>query len=142
MLATKSWAGAFASALFLVSTAAAQYSPVTGQYHAPVSKAPLGYAPDACGPGYYSSCPCGQVFGPNYCLRPCFEPYNGVRPTVYRVPGGGFQVSPTPPSQQQQQQQEARFPYHPWARGPRDFFMFRENLEEQLGRQTRPSVLP
>ena len=143
MRATKSWAGAVASALWFVSAASAQYSPVTGQYHAPVSKAPLGYAPDACGPGFYVWCPTGQTVGPNYYLRPCFEPFNGIRPCVYPVQGGGFNVSPAPPQAQgQAQQPEARFPYHPWARGPRDFFMFRENMEEQLGRQTRPNLLP
>ena len=137
MSATKSWAGAIASALFLVATANAQYSPVTGQYHAPVSRAPLGYAPNTFGPGFYILCPNGQTVGPNYCLRPCFEPFQGIRPCVYQQ-GGKFvvvpQVQPKPP--------EAQYPYHPWARSPRDFFMFRENMEEQQGRQARPNLLP
>ena len=139
MSATKSWAGALASALLLVSSASAQYSPVTGQYHAPVSRVPLGYAPDACGPGFYLACPDGTVMGPNYCLRPCFEPFQGIRPQVRQVQGGKFVVTPQmqPPAPP-----EAQYPYHPWARGPRDFFMFRENMEEQLGRQSRPNVLP
>ena len=141
MIATRSWAGALASALLCVSAASAQYSPVTGQYHSPVSRVPLGIAPDACGPGYYCVCPDGQVFGPNYCVRPCFEPFQGIRPCVYPVQGGRFVVSPPPP-QQQQRSQEAQFPYHPFARGPRDFFMVRDNMEEQQGRQARPNLLP
>ena len=134
MTATKSWAGAIASALLVVSSASAQYSPVTGQHHAPVSRAPLGYAPDACGPGFYLLCPNGQTIGPNYCLRPCFEPFQGIRPCVYQK-DGKFVVAP-------QQRPEAQYPYHPWARGPRDFFMFRENMEEQMSRQGRPTLLP
>src|SRR5207245_1571567 len=34
-----------------------------------------GQAPDACGPGYYNAGPCGMVYGPNYCLYPCFPPW-------------------------------------------------------------------
>lgn len=130
MRATNSWAGAIATALFVVSSASAQYSPVTGQYHAPVSHAPLGFAPDACGPGFYLLCPNGQTVGPNYCLRPCFEPFQGIRPPVACV-NGQFTAQGT-----------AQYPYHPWARSPRDFFMFRENMEDQLSRQNRPSLLP
>ncbi len=140
MKATKLWAGALASALCLAAPASAQYSNVTGQYHAPVSKAPLGYAPDACNPGFYLSCPNGQTIGPNYCLQPSFEPFQGIRPTVYVRPGGQIQVQPQ--VQQPQRPPEAQFPYHPYARGPRDFFMFRENMEENMGRQARPNLLP
>ena len=141
MIATKSWIAALASALFFVGAASAQYSPVTGQYHAPVSRVPLGYAPDACNPGFYLYCPNGQTLGPNYCLRPCFEPFQGVRPCVYPIQGGKFVVTPQM-QPAQQPASEAQYPYHPYARGPRDFFMFRENLEEQLGRQARPNLLP
>lgn len=139
MKATKSWAGALASAFLLASTASAQYSPITGQYHAPVSRAPLGYAPDTCGPGFFVMCPDGQIYGPNYCLRPCFEPFQGIRPCVYPVQNGkqfvvGPQIQPKGPP-------EAQYPYHPYARSPRDFYMFRENLAEQ-GRYARPTLLP
>ena len=139
MKATKSWAGALASAFLLASTASAQYSPVTGQYHAPVSKMPLGYAPDACGPGYYVYYPNGQYAGPNYWVRPCFEPFQGIRPTVIPIQGGKFAVTP---QIQPKAPAEPQYPYHPYVRGPRDFFMFRENLEEQQGRQARPNLLP
>lgn len=138
MPAIRSWAGAFASALLFASTASAQYLPATGQYYSPVTHRPLGVAPAACGPGFYVGCPDGQTIGPNYWLRPCFEPYQGIRPYVYRVANGRPEFGP----QLQRAAAQAGYPYHPYARGPRDFFMFRENMEEQLGRQTRPNLLP
>lgn len=58
-------------------------------------------APDACGPGSYCTNPCGVVYGPNHCVMPGFPPFNGARP-------------PMP---------KAKFPTHPFARSPRDFFM-------------------
>ena len=43
-------------------------------------------APDACGPGYYSTNACGLAYGPGYCFYPAFPPYNGERPSL---PGKG-----------------------------------------------------
>jgi hypothetical protein len=140
MKATKSWAGALASALLCVSSASAQYHPATGQYYSPVRGVPVGQAPDACGPGYYLTLPNGQIVGPNYDLRPCFPPFNGVLPKLTRVYGQDGRMSFVPAGVQGPP--EAQYPYHPYARSPRDFFMFRENLEDQLSRQTRPSLLP
>ncbi|MCI0685416.1 MAG: hypothetical protein L0Y71_25225 [Gemmataceae bacterium] len=134
MPSIRTWAGAFASALLLTSAASAQYVPATGQYHSPVTKKPLGVAPDAFGPGFYVWCPDGQTIGPNYWLRPCFEPYNGIRPPVYRIQGGRPEFGPAQPT--------PGYPYHPYARGPRDFFMFRENMEAEQGRQALPNLLP
>src|SRR5262245_16856043 len=93
MPATRTWAAAIATALLCVSSASAQYAPVTGRYHAPVSRQPLGIAPDACGPGFYVLCADGQTIGPNYWLRPGFEPFQGIRPCVYPV-NGQFVVGP------------------------------------------------
>ena len=138
----RSWTGALASALLFTSTAAAQYMPATGQYYSPVMQRPLGVAPDACGPGFYVWSPDGQTIGPNYWLRPGFEPYQGIRPNVYRVQNGRPEFGPQLQQQQQKPNGQAGYPYHPYARGPRDFFMFRENMEEQLSRQTRPNLLP
>jgi hypothetical protein len=66
---------------------------------------PIPQAPDACGRGFYYST-CMTNYGPMYYLRPPFPPYQGV------VPG------PAP-----KQPQSPLFPTHPFARGPRDFFM-------------------
>lgn len=58
-------------------------------------------APDMCGPGFYSTNCCGVPYGPNYCVTPPFPPFNGARPCV----------------------NHAKFPTHPFARSPRDYFM-------------------
>lgn len=63
-------------------------------------------APDACGPGFVCYNYCGAPYGPNYCLRPPWPPFNGM----LNPPNWG---GPTPPM----------FPTHPYARSPRDFFM-------------------
>jgi hypothetical protein len=65
-------------------------------------------APDACRPGYYCTNYCGAVYGPNYCLRPPFEPWNGFRPNLNQQCGPNM----------------AGFPAHPFARSPRDYFMY------------------
>lgn len=62
-------------------------------------------APDLCRPGFYTTNPCGTVYGPNYYVRPCFQPYQG--------PAGP--KCPPPPAQ---------FVTHPYARSPRDYFMY------------------
>ncbi len=78
-------------------------------------------APDACGPGYYAPNCCGQWYGPNYCLRPCYPPFNGLLPYPPRpengngngnggANGNGGLGIPV-------------FPTHPFMRSPRDFFM-------------------
>jgi hypothetical protein len=73
-------------------------------------------APDACSRGYYAPNCCGQWYGPNYCLRPCYPPFNGLLPTPSRPDGnggangnGGFGIP--------------AFPTHPFMRSPRDYFM-------------------
>jgi len=132
MKSTMRWAVPLLGVVLTASAAPAQYV-------APVTHRPLGYAPDACGPGFYVMCPDGTIIGPNYCLRPPFEPFQGVRPMVIPIrTQNGWQF------QTQAAQQPATtdaFPYHPFVRGPRDFFMFRENMEE-LARQTRPALVP
>jgi len=61
-------------------------------------------APDACGPGSYCTNPYGMMYGPNYNVRPPFPP---------------FVLCPPPPCGAC----PPNFPMHPFARGPRDFFM-------------------
>jgi len=64
-------------------------------------------APDACGTGYFCSNACGMVYGPNYCVRPPFPPFNGIRPCMSEL----------------QQNQVPGFPVRPFVRSPRDYFM-------------------
>src|SRR4051794_22710621 len=44
-------------------------------------------APSACGPGYYYYNDCGLLYGPNYCLRPPFEPFQGMLKGPQGQPG-------------------------------------------------------
>jgi hypothetical protein len=74
---------------------------------------PTRVAPDMCGPGYYSATCGGCVFGPNYWVHPGGQPFNGFRPPVAHCgPGGPFGAGVSP-----------NFPTHPFAHGPRDYFM-------------------
>jgi len=67
-------------------------------------------APDACGPGFYSVNCYGQQYGPNYWVYPPFAPFNGM-PMAGGGGGGGMMGGPV------------GFPTHPFAHGPRDYFM-------------------
>src|ERR1700676_2458233 len=58
--------------LLLAITAAPVAYAITN--FSPVFKRPLPIAPDACGEGFYTTGPDGTVYGPNYCVRPPFEP--------------------------------------------------------------------
>ncbi len=55
--------------------------------YSPVFKTPHPCAPDACGPGFYYTCPYGTTYGPNYCVRPCWEPFQPCLPR-FGPPGG------------------------------------------------------
>jgi len=68
-------------------------------------------APDACGPGFYCTNYCGQVYGPNYCLQPGWPPFNGFRPCLSSQNGNGNGAG------------GVGYRMHPFAHGPRDFFM-------------------
>jgi hypothetical protein len=100
------------------------------------------FAPDACGPGFYTWCPDGSYIGPNYCLHPPYPPFNGIRP------GCPWPGLPTPPMPQAPVQPKFApkpmvvFPSRPYARGPRDFFMWNEAQEDRLTRERRPSFVP
>jgi hypothetical protein len=99
------------AAVLLAGAAAASANPYVVPGHP--------QAPDACGPGYFAANCCGQWYGPNYCLRPCYPPFNGLLPKPGTGEngaggngaggnGGGF---------------GGVFPTHPFARSPRDYFM-------------------
>ncbi len=94
-------------------------------------------APDACGPGYYCYCPDGSYIGPNYCLRPPFAPFNGILP-----PRGANGAPQAPMMGQPPVKPMVMFPTHPWARSPRDYFMWGEAQEDLLTRARRPVFVP
>ena len=111
MKAVYAWAGAVLGVLACASLVRAD----------PYAYCPR-YAPDACGPGYYMTNPCGATYGPCYNLRPPFPPVGGLPPVVQQGSAGGggggaAAMGPQGPSG------IAAFPSHPFARGPRDYFM-------------------
>ncbi|MCC6421262.1 MAG: hypothetical protein IT429_23745 [Gemmataceae bacterium] len=118
-----------------------QWRPVPPQYPPPM---PHLAVPDATGPGYYTWCPDGTYQGPHYYLRPAFEPFQGFRPQFNNgVPvapllggaGGGGAGGGTPPVR-------PVFPTHPYARSPRDFFMWTEAQQELHTRERLPRFVP
>ena len=124
MRTTARWLATLLCAGLAGSFAHAQYNPPIPPQCVP--------APDACGPGFYTFCPDGTYLGPNYYLRPPWEPFNGMRPTKpggppmagipgqYGMPGG----PKLPPLGGPAQLPMVVFPTHPYARSPRDFFMY------------------
>jgi hypothetical protein len=110
--------------------AAAVTAVAQAQYNAPALRTPLLPAPDACcGPGFYGNNPYGTAYGPNFYMQPGFPPVNGVPPPPL-IPGCCHQPA------------IAVFPSHPFARGPRDFFMWTEAERERITRERRPALIP
>ena len=75
-----------------------------------------------CGLGCFSA---GHGWGhgpPSYWFRPTGEPLTPFYPAINCL--GPYYVT------------------HPAVRGPRDFFMWRENMEDQLRREQRPGLVP
>lgn len=77
-----------------------------------------GYQPNLPVPGYEPNLP-----SPGYDPRPVAMPAYGMQ-----QPGQG--QSPT------------AYPVHPYARSPRDFFMWREEMEDRQQRERRPALVP
>lgn len=145
------------AAVLLVSFSAC---PVFAQviYCSPALHRPLGIAPDACGPGFFLTSPQGVTFGPNYYLRPPWPPENGVRPDFYRLggaqqmyrgaphqpigPGGLPPIQSLPHLPGKQGNPMVTFPNHPFARSPRDFFMWGEAMEDEMSRLRHPALVP
>jgi hypothetical protein len=96
MKATLPWLGALLIGLAGASLAQANNN-YYGYYYPNIPQ-----APDACGYGFYCTNRCGQVYGPNYYVRPPWQPVGGIQPSINN---------------------QNRFPSHPFARSPRDFFM-------------------
>jgi hypothetical protein len=102
MKATMPWLGALVLAVLAGSSAHAQ---------APYYYGCRPQAPDACGPCYFCTNACGQVYGPNYCVRPPFSPYSGIPPFSPQF------------NNNNNNNQIPGFPVHPFVRSPRDYFM-------------------
>jgi hypothetical protein len=74
-----------------------------------------------------------MIYGPNYFLQPPWPPYRFVPPGQggFGGPGGvGGMGGPV------------AFPSHPFARGPRDYFMWTEAQEEISTRERLPLFVP
>jgi hypothetical protein len=72
-------------------------------------------APDMCGPCFYCTNAYGMAYGPSYSVTPSFAPWNGFRPDLCNQCGQG----------------NPGFPVHPWARSPRDYFMWDSRTSPQ-----------
>jgi hypothetical protein len=166
MKATLPWAGALAASLFAAAAAPANECcypsyPYLGfrYYNGPtpypgyrVTPYPIGRAPDMMGPGFYSQNPYGVWYGPNWNVLPPFPPFQGVLPgkvghAIEATRYSAFQPQYAPYFTQKNYPGHPSpvnnvFPSHPFARAPRDFFMWRENMEEQNARGGRPALVP
>jgi hypothetical protein len=137
--------GAVVAAGFAASDGRAQYFyPPPAYYSPPASYCPVRVAPDTCGPYFYCTNGC-TWYGPSYCVRPPFEPFNGILPGK-GCPPGLPKAPPTPMQfaveQQQLQQPNVALPINPWTRSPRDYFMWNEAQQERHTRETRPPFVP
>ncbi len=92
MKATVSCAGAL---LLISALPLPARSQCYGPYYSPALGTQIPCAPNACGPGFYTICPNGTAYGPNYCVRPPGAPFNGMLPgpkgqeIMASWPGGG-----------------------------------------------------
>jgi hypothetical protein len=89
--------------LATVLVASVMVSVASANPYQPVNPPPT--APDMSGPGLYYPNYCGTYSGPYYWVQPPWQPYQGP---VGSSPCLGQQLG---------------FPTHPYARGPRDYFM-------------------
>jgi len=108
----------------------------------PALQRPLGQAPDACGPGFYYIDCYGTLWGPNYCLYPCFPPFQGFVPGQRPAQGPHPAMPPMYGQSTPGNGGTPSFPSHPFARGPRDFFMWNEVQAERQLRERRPNLVP
>ena len=117
------------SLLWAVGCVALAASLASAQYPAcsPVNRQPLGFAPDACGPGYYFYDGYGTQYGPTYNVVPPWAPYGGIKPNFgQNGPGAG----------------QPQFVTHPYARSPRDYFMWTEAQQDRFTREKLPRFVP
>ncbi len=136
-------------AMLLLSLAVGQ---AAAQYISPLYRRPFAHAPDACGPGFYLQSNRGMLYYPSHYVYPPFQPVNGIRPGIYSKNHVNLQHPltglPLPVPEQRFQMPHDRgmhkqkFHAHPFVRGPRDFFMWSENMEDQFIKQRIPSLIP
>ena len=112
------WAGAYLSLALCVGLASAA-PPYSGCYYPPIPR-----APDMCNPGYYWTSICGLTYGPAHCVYPPYAPFQGMVPAPPR-PAGPGRMGPGGPGAMN----SPTFPTHPYARSPRDFFMYYDRDE-------------
>jgi len=123
--------------LFAILVLAAVQRPAHADEPRPGPSSPAAkVVPNACFPGYYN----GNVYGgygfSNWPVLPP-APYNGAifaRQATY-FPGSGAQGNNGPAA-------FPGFPSHPYARSPRDFFMWSEAQEDLHTRERRPGFVP
>jgi hypothetical protein len=111
--------GAFLSLALCAGLAQAQ--PNCGCYFPPIPQ-----APDMCNPGYYWTSVCGMNYGPSHCVYPPYPPFQGMVPGPPARCAGASPNSPCAPGGPLA---SPTFPTHPYARSPRDFFMYYDKDE-------------
>jgi hypothetical protein len=118
MKATLAAVGGLVAVAIAATAAPAQYNYAPPAYYPGQCPYPAQVAPDMCGSYFYYNVG-GTWYGPSYNVYPPFPPFGGVT--------GQLQIAPV---------------FHPWARGPRDFFMWTEAQKERYTRETRPPFVP
>jgi hypothetical protein len=113
MKAIVPWASAF-----LGTTLTAALAFADPYYHPALPDAASG----PVGPGHHLFGAGKRANVPSYWFRPTGEPLTPYFPAINNC--GPNYVT------------------HPYVRGPRDFFMWRENLEDQMRRDVRPALVP
>src|SRR5262245_50911525 len=112
MRTTLPWLGALVAATLLAPAARAQCC-----YYPPPQ------APDACGPGLSYTDNRGCTYCGIHCVYPPFPPFNGMVCGPNNQGGAGGPGGPGGPGGMGG---SPAFPSHPFARGPRDYFMVGE----------------
>lgn len=84
------------------------------------------------------------MYGQPGTFPPGMAPYPGMAPMAGPPAGGGLPPHVATPygGPPNPRAMTPVFPTHPYVRGPRDFFMWRENMEERAAREARPLLVP
>ncbi|MBI3410775.1 MAG: hypothetical protein HY040_20760 [Planctomycetes bacterium] len=129
MKATIVWAGALIGVAAAAVPSFADYPP----YFSPVVYQRQGNACPNYGQGSFAPQNQGGLFyGHLHPVQPGFPPSSGIYHGMFNGNGGIPGANGTPGS----------FPSHTYMRGPRDFFMWREVMEDAQRRDQRPNLVP